>query len=147
MKIHTFGSLSTGLALESSDLDLVITGLDIEGREDVVEHIRIIQEYFENSEYFSSVKAIEGASVPVIKLQADLQKVRENLNSSRKIEVESKMRFLQIDVTFDDSKQTKADSFWEGGHWNQSKIHLGMKSVHLVKTYIKEYVHLRELTL
>lgn len=44
-------------------------------------------------------------------------------------------------------RRNKADLFWEGIEWNRSKLHLGMKSIHLVKSYIKEYVHLKELTL
>ena len=30
MKVNIFGSISTGLVIESSDMDLVITGLNIE---------------------------------------------------------------------------------------------------------------------
>jgi non-canonical poly(A) RNA polymerase PAPD5/7 len=142
-----FGSLSTGLALESSDMDLVVTGLKIEGRDDVVDHIRALKDYFENHDFFTNVKAIEGASIPVIKLEADLQKIRESENSSNKSEVELSMRFLHIDITIEDSKEKKGDLFWEGIEWNEAKSHLGIKSIHLVKNYIKEYVHLKELTL
>ena len=142
-----FGSLSTGLALESSDMDLVVTCLKIEGRDDVVDHIRALKDYFENHDFFTNVKAIEGASIPVIKLEADLQKIRENENSSNKCEVEMSMRFLHIDITIEDSKEKKGDLFWEGIEWNEAKSHLGIKSIHLVKNYIKEYVHLKELTL
>jgi DNA polymerase sigma len=142
-----FGSLSTGLALESSDMDLVVTCLKIEGRDDVVDHIRALKDYFENHDFFTNVKAIEGASIPVIKLEADLQKIRESENSSNKSEVEMSMRFLHIDITIEDSKEKKGDLFWEGIEWNEAKSHLGIKSIHLVKNYIKEYVHLKELTL
>jgi DNA polymerase sigma len=44
-------------------------------------------------------------------------------------------------------QKNKPDSFWEGIEWNRSKLHLGIKNIHLVKSYIKEYVHLKELTL
>lgn len=129
-------------------MDLVVTGLKIEGREDVVDHIQILKEHFENYEYFSNIKAIESASIPVIKLEADLSKIRGKFNPNNKNKVDPRMNYLQIDITFDDSKERdKSDSFWEGVEWNQSKVHLGLKSIHLVKTYIKEYVHLKEMTL
>jgi len=147
IKLDVFGSIATGLALETSDIDLVVTGLKIEGRDDAISHIRTLKDHFEGCQYFSNIKAIEGASIPVIKLEADLQKLRENENSKNTSIVESEMRFLQIDITFEDSKEKKSDFFWEGFEWNTSKLHLGMKSIHLVKSYIKEYVHLKELTL
>lgn len=147
VKIDVFGSLVTGLALETSDMDLVITGLKIERREDAIEHIRILTQHFEDCDYFKNIKAIEGASVPIIKLEADLQKIRNTENSDNCNSIDSKMRLLQIDITFDDSKEKKPDTFWEGGEWNRSKLHLGLKSIHLVESYLKEYIHLRELTL
>lgn len=128
-------------------MDLVITGLKIENREDVIDHIRTLTQHFEEWAYFSNIKAIEGASIPIIKLEADLQKVREVENTQNCHLISNNMRFLQIDITFDDSKERKTDSFWEGLEWNRSKLHYGLKSVHLVKSYIKEYVHLKELTL
>ena len=128
-------------------MDLVITGLKIENREDVIEHIRTLTWNFEEWEYFSNIKAIVSASIPIIKLEADLQKIRDLENTQNLNIISDKMRFLQIDITFDDSKERKTDSFWEGLEWNRSKLHYGLKSVHLVKSYIKEYVHLKELTL
>lgn len=143
-----FGSLSTGIALESSDMDLVITGLKIQDRDDVISHIRILTEFFNKSYYFKNVNAIESASFPVIKLETDLQKVREAENPENKSEIDPKMRYLQIDITFEDHTRVKSDLFWEGAEWDQSHLHhLGIKSIHLVKTYLKDYVHLKEITL
>lgn len=143
-----FGSLRTGIALECSDMDLVVTGLKIEDRDDVVEHIRILTTFFEESHYFSKVNAIEGASFPIIKLEADLQKVRDEENSQNSTTVDEDMRFLQIDITFEDHQRVKSDLFWEGVDWESNKLHhLGIKSVHLVKSYLKDYTHLKELTL
>ena len=142
-----FGSLSTGLALESSDMDLVVTGLKIEDRDGAVEHIRILKKYFEESPYFRKINAIEGASIPVIKMEADLQKIREDHNPKNKAIVDSKMRYQQIDITFEDHKRVNSNSFWEGSEWDHNKLHLGIKSVHLVNTYLKDYTHLKEMTL
>lgn len=129
-------------------MDLVIIGLKIENRDDIVEHIRILAQYFEESEYFRNINAIEGASIPVIKLEVDLQRIRENENPENKSEVDPNMRYLQIDITFEDHKRLKSDIFWEGEEWDHSKLnHLGIKSIHLVKSYLKDYGHLSELTL
>ena len=106
-----------------------------------------MKSYFSNYECFTNIKAIESASIPVIKLEVDLEIVRKNENSKSVSKIDPRMRYLQIDITFEDSKKQKTDSFWEGIEWHSSKLHLGMKSVHLVKSYIKEYVHLKELTL
>jgi len=143
-----FGSLSTGLALENSDMDLVVIGLKIGDQNDAIEHIRNLKKFFEESEYFRDINAIEGASIPVLKLEADLQKVRKNENPTNKQKVESKMRFLQIDITFEDQKRVKSDLFWEDSEWDHPKVHhMGIKSLHLIKTYLQDYVHLKEMTL
>lgn len=128
-------------------MDLVITGLKIEGRDDVINCIRTLKTHFDMYEWFTNVKAIESASIPVIKLEADLQVVREIENNKNTTPIDKRMRFLQIDITFEDTNEYKTDSFWEGIEWHSSKQHLGLKSVNLIKTYIKEYVHLKELTL
>ena len=46
MKVNIFGSISTGLVIESSDMDLVITGLNIKDRDDVVDRIKILTGFF-----------------------------------------------------------------------------------------------------
>lgn len=105
VKIDVFGSLVTGLALETSDMDLVITGLKIESRDDTIEHIKALTQHFGDWVYFRNIKAIEGASVPIIKLEADLQKIRDIENTENWSLINNKMRYLQIDITFDDSKE------------------------------------------
>lgn len=104
IRLDVFGSLATGLALETSDMDLVVTGLKIESRSDVIEHIRVLKQFFEKCEYFVNINPIESASIPVIKLEADLQKVRDSNKSNCK-EIDAKMRYLQIDITFDDTRE------------------------------------------
>ncbi len=39
-KLEIFGSMNTGLALETSDLDIVIVGLEIEDRYGMVEDLK-----------------------------------------------------------------------------------------------------------
>ena len=147
VKLDMFGSLTTGLALEDSDMDLVVTGLKIEDRDDAVDHIRILKKFFEESPYFRNINAIEGASIPVIKLEADLQKVRNDHNPENKDVVDCKMRYLHIDITFEDYKRMKSNLFWEGNEEEQSQLHHGLKTIHLVKSYLKDYAHLKEISL
>ena len=105
VRLDVFGSLATGLALESSDMDLVITGLRIDGRDDVIQNIMILKSYFNNYECFTNIKAIESASIPVIKLEADLEIVRKSENSKSVSKIDARMRYLQIDITFEDSRE------------------------------------------
>ncbi|CAI2379791.1 unnamed protein product [Moneuplotes crassus] len=64
VKLDMFGSLTTGLALESSDMDLVVTGLKIQDRDDVIAHIRILQSYFKKFEYFTKLSYHQTCSRP-----------------------------------------------------------------------------------
>jgi DNA polymerase sigma len=40
--IKVFGSLMTGLALETSDMDIAVTGLRIDGREDMIDDLNAL---------------------------------------------------------------------------------------------------------
>jgi DNA polymerase sigma len=63
-----FGSLSTGLALESSDMDLAVTGLVIEDRYVMIEALQKLASVLQGWECLVSFKSIETASIPVIKM-------------------------------------------------------------------------------
>ena len=67
-KLELFGSLTTGLALESSDMDLAVTGLYISDRYAVVCELNKLSEGIQDWPCLSSFKAIETASIPVIKM-------------------------------------------------------------------------------
>jgi len=41
-KIEVFGSLMTGLALETSDMDIAVTGLRIDSREDMIDDLNCL---------------------------------------------------------------------------------------------------------
>lgn len=40
--IKVFGSLMTGLALESSDMDIAVTGMRIDGRDDMIDDLHAL---------------------------------------------------------------------------------------------------------
>lgn len=71
-----YGSMASGLAIDSSDVDLSVTGIDFKGnRELLIKEMRSLFERLEFMTSKSSIKFIETATVPIIKLQVDLQKV------------------------------------------------------------------------
>ena len=68
-KIEIFGSLITGLALESSDMDLAVTGLRIDDRMMMIDDLQILATGIQTEwNCINEFKAIETASIPVIKL-------------------------------------------------------------------------------
>ena len=68
--IKTYGSMASGLAIECSDVDLAVVGLDLQGSKEVqVKEMRKLCEHLELfMKSISSLKLIETATVPVIKL-------------------------------------------------------------------------------
>ena len=71
-KIKQFGSLVTGLALESSDMDIAITNLYLPDREKMIECLDIFAEKIKKWEMIQDLNAISTASIPVIKAKIDL---------------------------------------------------------------------------
>ena len=78
-KLEIFGSLATGLALETSDMDIAVVGLDIGDRYGMVEDLKKLAAAIQKewSGCIEGFKAIETASIPVIKMKVDLVKMRE----------------------------------------------------------------------
>jgi DNA polymerase sigma len=68
VKLLIFGSLATGLALDSSDMDLAVTGLNIYDRSNIVESLQKLSTSLKSLRYVYDMKSIETASVPVIKM-------------------------------------------------------------------------------
>lgn len=63
-----FGSLVTGLALESSDMDLAVTGLRIDDRYEMITNLKNLASGLQDLKCLETFKAIETASIPVIKM-------------------------------------------------------------------------------
>ena len=74
--VRVFGSLITGLALASSDMDMAVTGLDITDRAGLIEDMHTLADGLESWDLIQELKAIDTASIPVIKAKIDLRKVR-----------------------------------------------------------------------
>lgn len=67
----------TGLALESSDMDMAVTNLSLPDREKMIESLDLFAERLQKWEMIEDLNAISTASVPVIKATVDLNKLRE----------------------------------------------------------------------
>ena len=63
-----FGSLVTGLALESSDMDVAVTNLTIDDRIIMIDEMEKLVERLEKWACLESIKPIPTASIPVIKM-------------------------------------------------------------------------------
>jgi len=115
----------TGLALESSDMDMVVTGLDIPERQMMIEDIQRLAEALEGWNLIEDMKTLESASIPVIKAKINLKTLRAKEMPSRdgegqvhtssesddevgdQMDEDSKPWILPIDITFDDSPTTE----------------------------------------
>jgi DNA polymerase sigma len=110
------------------------------------EGVRALKECLED------VKIIETASVPVIKLVIDLQKIRAAEFTAKQNPIEEDMRLLKIDITFDDSQNGGEFDFFSQGFQNSfgpppTNIHMGIRCCQFVKKKLEEYSALESLTL
>ena len=71
--IRLYGSYATGLAIESSDIDLGIMGVDLHNRQLLYEACETLNSSLRLLPFVISFTPILTAKVPIIKLQVDLQ--------------------------------------------------------------------------
>ena len=69
-------------------------------------------------------KSIPTATIPVIKITIDLVKLMEHMKEKLDSELNSEVRSLKIDITFEDESQTVIDPTLQ---------HNGVKCVDLIK--------------
>ena len=75
--VEVFGSLKTGLALEQSDMDMAVRGLDISDRTTLIEDMHTLTQALDAWDLIEKLVSIETASIPVIKAQIDLKQIRK----------------------------------------------------------------------
>ncbi len=68
IELEVYGSTRNGLAIERSDIDLRIVGLNVEGGEDLRTQIKGLEKSLRTEKYIKSTTAILTAKVPVMKL-------------------------------------------------------------------------------
>ena len=78
--VEVFGSLKTGLALEQSDMDMAVRGLDISDRTTLIEDMHTLTQALDAWDLIEKLVSIETASIPVIKAQIDLKQIRKLIN-------------------------------------------------------------------
>lgn len=82
--IMQFGSLMTGLALESSDMDMAVTNLYLPDRQKMIDCLDLFADSLRKWDIIKDLNAISTASIPVIKGNIDLKLLRE-----KEVKVES----------------------------------------------------------
>lgn len=93
----------TGLALESSDMDIAVTGLRIDDREDMIDDLKALGTQVQKWSLIKDYNPIVTASIPVIKAHLRLQDVAKEMGKAfnhHDPDIE-----LPIDITFDDSPE------------------------------------------
>lgn len=69
----------TGLALESSDMDMAVTNLYLPDRESMLESLQLFADKLRQWKMIENLKDIPTATIPVIKAIVDLNKLREEM--------------------------------------------------------------------
>ncbi len=86
-------------------MDVAVLGLSIQDKSEIIDCMYEMEEPLLLSECVESVKIIESASVPLIKLKINLQKLTER-------EISDHMKILSIDIIFDDSGISEINEYW-----------------------------------
>lgn len=120
--IRVFGSLMTGLALETSDMDIAVTGMRIDSRDDMVEDLHLLGDQVQSWDLIQDFKKHEKASIPVIKAILYLKDVAKEMG--KEITKEHEDVQLPIDISFDDSptETSQAPQLW---HHNSMPVNNG----------------------
>ena len=91
----------TELALETSDMDIAVTGLRIEDKDAMIDDLHALEDEIKKWPIVKDLKAIHTASIPVIKANLSMKAIsKEMLKSFSEDMVDTD---LPIDITFDDT--------------------------------------------
>ena len=163
-KIQVYGSMATGLAIDSSDLDILVSnfiGKDSPrfhhlSRQDLIIEMQGLYQSLNKSFGLKSSQLIESASVPVIKLTMNLVKIydREIANIHdltpekadqirEEIFTDAESKVLQIDITLDEPRK----SIIAADEDETIKEHLGVQCCNYIKQQIAAYPQLKTLAL
>ena len=77
--ISVFGSLMTGLALETSDMDIAVTGMRIDSRDDMIDDLNLLADQIQMWGLIRDFKKHEKASIPVIKAILSMKDIAEEM--------------------------------------------------------------------
>jgi len=150
----------TGLALESSDMDMAVTNLYLPDRERMLESLQLFADKMRQWKMIEDLKDIPTATIPVIKATVDLNALRDEmpldlgaggdkgdfgstqgqldgqLASQRRQPLPAPLATLKIDITFDDSleDQESAQASGQDGSYDVSVGTGGFTSPHYYLT-------------
>ena len=126
VKTALYGSMAAGLALPSSDIDVAVLGVPVEGR------LEELGEVLAKEAYVTDCKVISTARVPVIKLVISLAK----------LDVKSVVSEIKVDVTIDTVSEEE-----ESTTRRVSLVKNGVMFVEWIQTKLKEIPGLKEVVL
>lgn len=118
--VQLYGSYATGLAIDNSDIDLAITDVKFETREQLQQACLQLGNILETLQFVVSCKKIITATIPVVKLETDLLMYS---GSSSKV---------MIDITF--------LHFAEG-------YHLGLEAIAFTRDFMIQFPHIQYLAI
>eukprot|EP00826_Nyctotherus_ovalis_P016171 TRINITY_DN14667_c0_g1_i8.p1 TRINITY_DN14667_c0_g1~~TRINITY_DN14667_c0_g1_i8.p1 ORF type:complete len:490 (+),score=99.55 TRINITY_DN14667_c0_g1_i8:126-1595(+) len=107
-----YGSMTTSLALPESDLDIVLSGLQVFDRAEIVEAIKKLDNGLSKQSYVASCRSITTAKIPVVKLSVNLERLNRG-------EV---LRKLKVDIIIQSREDKTAaphpvmSAWWIGWH-------------------------------
>eukprot|EP00347_Sterkiella_histriomuscorum_P003090 403365629 len=154
LDIRMYGSMASKLAIEESDVDLAIIGLDFKGIKELqIKEMRVLYEQLmQVLKAQSTVQFIETATIPVIKLRVDLEKIRESITCNQESQehqqqssgcssIEDQMRYLGVDITFEDSSMNSLYSS------DGQRINLGIQCISYIQQLCAAQAELKPIVL
>jgi len=101
-----YGSAALGLALETSDIDIILTNIEATSSEGYMQNILKLGEHFEAQSFVEECKAVTTARVPLIKLVLNLVTMGVTFSCSQ----------IKLDITIGD--QIYRPSVYYGVHFS-----------------------------
>lgn len=98
--VKQYGSQANSLAVDSSDVDLAVTAYNLGNSQSQFNWMGRLFQHLQTLSVLKSSEFIHTASVPVIKLKADLQLVQEILRNTQQAQTEEggeAQTFIHID--------------------------------------------------
>lgn len=147
--------MATGLAIDSSDLDILVHDFIDSGsprfhnmsRQELIEEMQLIHSQLGSLFALQSSTLIDSAAVPVIKLKIDLielckRELEKDVNFEVKpndLEQVDETKELNIDITLDEPKRAANGS--------DIQEHLGLQCCKYIERRLKEYPKIKILAL
>jgi DNA polymerase sigma len=120
LEFKVYGSMATKLAIDTSDMDISLHGVieqeilasSDNPREITVEHMERIHRRFDALEWVETNNLLDKATVPVIKLVVNLEKLAklEKMDPNIFAENPTVNKHLKIDLIFNDILKTSTNS-------------------------------------